>query len=92
MKARISRFSAIAMAFALSAVIAQAADQDFEISWYTIDSGGGLSSAGAFTLEGTIGQSDASRRMMTGGQYAVSGGFWENFADLIFSDGFEVGQ
>lgn len=32
----------------------------YEISWYTIDGGGGSSSGGPYTLVGTIGQPDAA--------------------------------
>ena len=46
----------------------------YEISWYTIDSGGGTSSGGQYVLAGTIGQPDAA--YSTGGQYELLGGFW----------------
>ena len=48
---------------------------DFDLSWYTIDGGGGSNSTGGeFSLSGTIGQPDAGR--MAGGEYALTGGFW----------------
>lgn len=47
----------------------------FEVNRYTIDGGGGTSAAGAFEVSGTIGQPDAGG-VMTGGVYAVRGGFW----------------
>lgn len=53
----------------------EATAQQFSIPWYTIDSGGGYASGGNFELEGTIGQHDAGPTM-TGGQFAVTGGFW----------------
>jgi hypothetical protein len=46
----------------------------FEIDWFTIDGGGGSSSGGGFTINGTIGQADAGA--MSGGSYAIEGGFW----------------
>ncbi len=46
----------------------------FELSWYTIDGGGGTSEGGQFTVSGTIGQHDAG--VMTGGGFSLSGGFW----------------
>ena len=46
----------------------------YEISWSTIDGGGGTSSGGVFTLRGTIGQADAGE--MTGVDYVLTGGFW----------------
>lgn len=47
----------------------------YNLSWYTIDTGGGTSTNGALMLNGTIGQHDAGGPM-TGGSYALTGGFW----------------
>jgi len=47
---------------------------DYEISWSTIDGGGGRSAGGDYALVGTIGQPDAGD--MAGGDYELSGGFW----------------
>ena len=46
----------------------------YEISWYTIDGGGGTSSGGPYVLTGTIGQPDAD--WASGGKYELLGGFW----------------
>ncbi len=46
----------------------------YEISWYTIDGGGGQSSGGQYMLSGTIGQPDAA--YSAGGDFEVLGGFW----------------
>jgi hypothetical protein len=46
----------------------------YELSWYTIDGGGGKSSGGGYTLFGTIGQPDAA--YSAGGRYELLGGFW----------------
>ncbi len=46
----------------------------YEISWSTIDGGGGRSTGGDYALVGTIGQPDAGE--MSGGDYRLSGGFW----------------
>jgi hypothetical protein len=46
----------------------------YEISWYTINGGGGQGSGGQYTLTGTIGQPDAANS--AGEQYEVLGGFW----------------
>ena len=49
---------------------------DFDLSWHTIDGGGGSSSTGGgFELAGTIGQHDAGPAM-TGGTFTLLGGFW----------------
>ncbi|MCZ6612094.1 MAG: hypothetical protein O6941_05625 [Planctomycetota bacterium] len=58
----------------------------FDLSWHTIDGGGGTSTGGGFDLSGTIGQPDAG--LMTGGDFELRGGFWiasslpPNTADL----------
>ena len=46
----------------------------YELSWHTIDGGGGRSSGGPYTLTGTIGQPDAA--YSSGGGYELLGGFW----------------
>jgi len=47
----------------------------YDLSWSTVDSGGGtFSSGGLYSLGGTAGQPDAG--LMTGGVYALGGGFW----------------
>ena len=46
----------------------------YELSWHTIDGGGGQSTGGPYVLTGTIGQPDAA--YSAGGPYEVLGGFW----------------
>ena len=47
----------------------------FDLSWSTINNGGGgASSGGQFTLNGTIGQPGAG--VLTGGNFTLEGGFW----------------
>ncbi len=48
--------------------------QTLSIDWFTIDGGGGTSTGGVYSVSGTVGQPDAGR--MSGGNYAVDGGFW----------------
>lgn len=48
---------------------------DFDLSWYTFDGGGGFSAGGDFELEGAVGQPDAGT-VMTGGDFTLRGGFW----------------
>jgi hypothetical protein len=47
---------------------------DFDLSWHTVDAGGGYSAGGDFDVEGTIGQPDAGE--MSGGEFTLIGGFW----------------
>ena len=48
---------------------------DPEIDWHTVDCGGGSSSGEGLTLDGTVGQPDASG-VMQGGTLEMTGGFW----------------
>jgi hypothetical protein len=57
----------------------------FDLSWSTIDGGGGTSAGGQFTLTGTIGQPDASVTL-TGGQFNLTGGFW-SFLSVVQTPG-----
>jgi len=61
------------MAFLIMSVALTASGQ-YELSWYTIDGGGGRSTGGLYTLTGTIGQPDAA--YSAGGNYELLGGFW----------------
>ena len=47
----------------------------FDLSWATVDGGGGKSSGGAFGLHGTIGQPDAGT--LAAGSFTLQGGFWQ---------------
>jgi hypothetical protein len=67
------RLALLALPLATSSVHAQ-----FGIDWFTLDGGGGSSTGGAYTLQGTIGQPDAGA--LSGGGYALQGGFWSAFA------------
>ena len=76
----IRRLLIATIAPAVLAGLAQSASaQPFDISWYTIDAGGGTSAGGAFQLSGTIGQHDAG--VMSGGQYTLTGGFWSGVTE-----------
>jgi len=51
------------------------AQTGYEVPWWTVDGGGGASSAvGSYSLVGTVGQADAGG--MSGGDFALCGGFW----------------
>ena len=50
---------------------------EFDLSWHTVDGGGGTSSGGDFVLRGTIGQHDAGD--LSGGDFTLRGGFWQTF-------------
>jgi hypothetical protein len=53
--------------------------QSYNISWYKVAGGGGVSTNATYQLSGTIGQPDASPQM-TGGNFSLTGGFWSLYA------------
>lgn len=66
---------ALMSGLAVAGLAGLATAQDIELSWWTIDGGGGAATGGAFAIEGTIGQPDASPTM-SGGTFQLTGGFW----------------
>jgi hypothetical protein len=67
----------LALLIAVTAV-AQTGD-GFDLSWWTVDGGGGTSRGGTsggadYSLSGTAGQADAAT--LSGGGYTLVGGFW----------------
>lgn len=67
----------------------------FTLTNATVDNGGGRSAGGTFALSGTIGQTEAATPSATGGDFAVTGGFWARGLlspanDELFSDSFEA--
>ena len=62
------------LCFSIYGVKVALAQADYEINWWTIDGGGGVSSAEEYTLMGTIGQHDAGK--LGSGEYSLQGGFW----------------
>jgi hypothetical protein len=69
---------------ALLLLAALPASAQYTIDWFTLDGGGGQSSGGAYTLNGTIGQPDAGTS--SGGAYTLHGGFWAAFAVVQSED------
>ncbi|MFQ5398455.1 MAG: hypothetical protein ACE5E7_02535 [Anaerolineae bacterium] len=67
-------FALLLACLLLSATLALARMDAFTLSWWTVDGGGGNSSGGSYTLNGTIGQPDAGG--MSGGTFDLAGGFW----------------
>jgi hypothetical protein len=57
--------------------------EGYELSWSTIDGGGGTSSGGSYVVMGTTGQPDAA--YSAGGGYELLGGFWPG-GPLCFVD------
>ncbi len=58
---------------------APASATGFEVPWWTVDGGGGISSGSGFEVAGTIGQPDASPRLADR-CWSVDPGFWGEYA------------
>ena len=67
----------VALSLGASTALAQP-DSGYDLSWNTVDGGGGTLSSGALSLSGTVGQADAGT--LSGGAYTLTGGFWGPFA------------
>ncbi len=70
-------FSVLLLAawFSLPALALAQTGGGYDLTWSTVDSGGYTwSEGGGYALGGTVGQPDAGA--LTGGGYALSGGFW----------------
>ena len=65
-------------------VLAGLAAEDLSIDWYTVDAGGGTSSAGEFTLSGTVGQPDAYALIpyCSACGFSILGGYWSQFSEV----------
>ena len=70
--------TALLLALLVVGVALAAVEAGYDLSWWTVDSGGGSSSGGSYSLSGTIGQPDAASS--TGGGYTLAGGFWHGGA------------
>jgi hypothetical protein len=53
--------------------------QQYSLDWYKVSGGGGAGTGGIYSVNGAIGQPDASGPL-TGGTYSLTGGFWALFA------------
>ena len=59
----------------------------YDLSWFTVDAGGEMSTTGGdFELSGIIGQPDAGGAM-TGGDFELAGGFWPGVTEDEFCFG-----
>jgi hypothetical protein len=65
----------------------------YDMSWWSVDGGGGSSSGGVFAVTGAIGQPDAG--LAGGCGVVLEGGIWSGPAPCetpLFCDGFETGD
>jgi hypothetical protein len=63
------------------------ATAQYSLDWFTLDDGSATSAGSGYSLTGTIGQPDAGA--MTGGNYALAGGFWGLYSLPDESSGIE---
>jgi len=61
-------------ALLITAVALAQSGNGFDLTWSTVDGGGGVNIAGGYALQGTSGQPDAGD--LQGGDYTLRGGFW----------------
>jgi hypothetical protein len=71
---------AITIAFLLAAAVTAAHAQSYGVDWSTITGGVGTSTAGVYTVRGTIGQPDAGR--LNSSDFTIDGGFWSIIAAI----------
>jgi hypothetical protein len=73
------------LAFSMVLSTSALAAGDYQMSWWTIDNGGGTlqSSGGQYELSGTIGQWDAGASTSEG-DYTLNGGFWAVMKSILF--------
>ncbi len=73
------RISFLALSLAVTLLLASTAwaqtGGGYDLTWWTVDGGGGPASGGSYALMGTVGQPDAGSAL-TGGGYTLVGGFW----------------
>jgi len=67
------RILVIAISLLLLATPLILAQGSYEISWWSIDNGGGISTGGKYRLTGTMGQSDAAQ--LSGDNYQLDSGY-----------------
>ena len=71
---RLALFSPIVLAVLIVSIAVAQSGGGYDLTWSTLDGGGGSSSGGGYTLDGTLGQPDAGT--LSGGGYTLGGGFW----------------
>jgi hypothetical protein len=57
-----------------------AGNATYTLDWWTVDSGGGTSQSGTYSLSGTIGQAEPGT--LHGGTYSLVEGFWDTLQDV----------
>ena len=71
---------ATTIAFLMAAGVTIARAQNYGVDWSTIGGGGGTSTAGVYTITGTIGQPGAGR--LNSSDFTIDGGSWSIVAAM----------
>jgi hypothetical protein len=66
---------ATGMTAAQSGRTSTAPEAEYDLSWWTVDGGGGKLSNGTYSLSGTVGQADAGAALENN-SYTLVGGYW----------------
>jgi hypothetical protein len=74
----------LALIIPVGLATASAAEAQFDLSWRTIDCGGGDVADHTFKLSYTIGQPDTAT--MSAGTFVLSGGFWPSEAAVCYAN------
>lgn len=77
-KRRACALCAVVFCGLLVAGVAWASTASYDLTWWTVDGGGGVLTGGGYTLSGTAGQPDAG--VLVGGTYTLGGGLWRGGA------------
>ena len=74
----------VALLILTSTVVAYAqTGGGYDLSWWTVDGGGGTSQGGGYSLTGTIGQPEPGPAS-TGGSYNLLHGFWPSAGNIFY--------
>ena len=71
---RLILFGPIVLALLIASVAVAQIGSGYDLTWQTIDGGGGSTSGGGYRLDQTLGQVDAG--VQSGGGYVLQGGYW----------------
>lgn len=71
---RAALFIPMILALLIVSIAAAQTGAGYDVSWQTIDGGGGAAAGGGYRVEHTLGQADAGTQ--SSGGYTLNGGFW----------------
>ena len=74
-KKEIAFLLAMAILFLAGGAVLAQTGGDYNLTWHTVDNGGGRLTGGSYTLLGTAGQPEPGPAL-TGGGYTLYSGFW----------------